>query len=590
MHHLVDFCLDMIQVLIYYYYHHYIIIHIYSYHHYIIIHYYSYIINNYHHYIIFIIIIVILSYITLLSSLSNYYYDTGVVGGALPLIARDLNLTDNQQQWVVSSAVAGAIFGSLISGILMDNIGRKRVAFLSSLVFVLGAIVLSSSMTFQSLLLGRIIVGIAIGCSSMCMPVYVSEVSPSDQRGFLVTCINVAITFGQFLSSCIDGAYADISNGWRYMLGLAAIPAFIQAIGILFLPESPRWLLEKDKTDAAVVALQRLRGTLDVRAEIQEVLNVIQARKDSEMLGHLITEFSDKESESASVSGMDTPLLKSPEISIDKVVASPIKPNSFLKHPLFETTNLRALSIGCSLQAVQQFAGINTVMYYSATILKLAGFTSDLQAIYLSIAVSFCNFVGSLLGLYLCDRVGRRRLTLTSLSFVIVALLAIAFSFFYSQKYSEKIGCWLILTFICIYLLLFAYGMGTMPWTISAEIFPTNIRGVATSITTMTNWISNFIVASTFLTLVKAATKPGAFITYSAISTCFLIYLYFYLPETRGKSLEEIRLLFKNNMWGKSVTITSSRKKNKSKNRNIIPKVKYDDDDESQQRQSSVHL
>jgi hypothetical protein len=110
------------------------------------------------------------------------------------------------------------------------------------------------------------------------------------------------------------------------MLGLAAVPAMIQAVGILFLPESPRWLLEKDKTDAAVVALQKLRGTLDVRVEIQEVLSVIQARKDSEILGHLISEFSDKESESASVSGMDTPLLKSPEISINKVVAAPIKP------------------------------------------------------------------------------------------------------------------------------------------------------------------------------------------------------------------------------------------------------------------------
>jgi SP family myo-inositol transporter-like MFS transporter 13 len=496
---------------------------------------------------------------------------------------------------VVSSAVAGAIFGSLISGILMDNIGRKRVAFLSSLVFVLGAIVLSSSMTFQSLLLGRIIVGIAIGCSSMCMPVYVSEVSPSNQRGFLVTCINVAITFGQFLSSCIDGAYADVSNGWRYMLGLAAVPAMIQAVGILFLPESPRWLLEKDKTDAAVVALQKLRGTLDVRVEIQEVLSVIQARKDSEILGHLISEFSDKESESASVSGMDTPLLKSPEISIDKVVAAPIKPNSFFNHPLFHTTNLRALSIGCCLQAVQQFAGINTVMYYSATILKLAGFTSDLEAIYLSIVVSFCNFIGSLVGLYLCDRVGRRKLTLTSLSSVIVALLAISFSFFYSQRYSNKIGCWLILTFICIYLLVFAYGMGTMPWTISAEIFPTNIRGVANSITTMTNWICNFIVASTFLTLVNILTKPGAFITYAVVSTCFLIFLYIYLPETKGKPLEEIRVLFTNNMWGKNVNIfrnsnSRNRNKNNNVNRNIIPKVKLYDEEDSQQRQSSVHI
>jgi SP family myo-inositol transporter-like MFS transporter 13 len=201
----------------------------------------------------------VLIQLTIIASFGGllFGYDTGVVGGALPLIALDMKLNDDQQQWVVSSAVGGAIIGSAISGILMDYIGRKRVALISSLVFILGAIILSSSSNFTSLLVGRVVIGIAIGCSSMCMPIYVSEVAPSSQRGFLVTTINVAITFGQFLSSCIDGAYASSTNGWRYMLGLAAIPAFIQAVGILFLPESPRWLLEKDRTDAAVVALQR---------------------------------------------------------------------------------------------------------------------------------------------------------------------------------------------------------------------------------------------------------------------------------------------------------------------------------------------
>ena len=245
---------------------------------------------------------------------------------------------------------------------------------------------------------------------------------------------------------------------------------------------------------------------------------------------------------------MGTPLL-----SIDKTMtASAAMTSNWFSHPLFEPSNMRALSIGCCLQAVQQFAGINTVMYYSATILKLAGFTSDLEAIYLSIVVSFCNFIGSLLGLYLCDRIGRRSLTLTSLFAVTVALLGIAFSFYYAENYSEQVGCWLILTMICIYLLVFSPGMGTMPWTISAEIFPTHVRGIANSITTMTNWVSNFIVASTFLSLVRVATKTGAFVTYSVISACFLLYLYRYLPETKGKSLEEIKILFTSNMWGMS--------------------------------------
>jgi len=249
---------------------------------------------------------------------------------------------------------------------------------------------------------------------------------------------------------------------------------------------------------------------------------VIQARKDSEILGTLINEYGNdtNDKESDTTTDMDTPLL-----SIDMTSSPSSSLLNKFTHPLFEPTNMRALSVGCCLQAVQQFAGINTVMYYSATILKLAGFTSDLEAIYLSIVVSLFNFCGSLVGLYLCDRIGRRRLALTSLFAVIVALIGIAFSFYYSQHYSEKVGCWLILSFICIYLLCFAPGMGTMPWTISAEIFPTHVRGVANSITTMTNWISNFIVASTFLSLVRVATKAGAFITYAVISAIFTIFI-----------------------------------------------------------------
>lgn len=478
-----------------------------------------------------------------------------------------LNLNNQQQELVVSVTIIGAMATAAVSGVLNDRYGRKPVIMASSVVFVLGAIVMAVSRNYEELLVGRLIVGLGVGASSMSVPVYVSEAAPAPIRGFLVTCVNVAITSGQFISSLVDGGFSEVHDGWRYMLGLAAVPAFIQLVGFLFLPESPRWLVKKAKIEQATVALAKLRGPeYDVDEEIRDVQESLTIEENSSGQVDLWS------------------LLTQPHVR-------------------------RALWVGCALQAAQQLSGINTVMYYSATILKLAGFTDNTTAIWLACVVSFMNMVGSSIGLYLVERTGRRRLTLTSLFAVAVALAWIAVSFYVAKVESEDVhgvgscnhnncfdcvtdndcgfcsnvlgegfhgsACirgdeddpndegmcaskdydfyecpsgawrgWMIFISFCAYLLVFAPGMGTMPWTINSEIYPLNVRGVANSVATSVNWICNLIVSITFLTLTEALTRHGAFFLYSGVAMSFFVFLYLRLPETSGKSLEDITTLF----------------------------------------------
>lgn len=540
-------------------------------------------------------------YLTALSCIGGFLfgYDTGVISGALILLDDDFKMSDFQKEVVVGVTVGGAFVAATLAGKACDRFGRSPVILFSSLVFFAGSLILAFADSYDMLIVGRIVVGLGVGAASMSMPIYVGEAAPTEIRGFLVTCINVAITFGQFFSSCIDGGFAYVPHGWRYMLGLAAFPAILQFVGFLFLPESPRWLLEQGKTDMAIMALQRLREKDDVRDEVGAIIESIRDEREKE--GVLFSE----------------------------TTSDPLHNFRFRStvSKLFEKSTFRALLIGSSLQAAQQFSGINTVMYYSATILQLAGFSSTTEAIWLSAVVSFFNFVGSLIGLSFVEKIGRRKLTLISLFFVSVFLGLISLSFYFAEKNSgdssatmlsgscsqyhycfdciQDDGCgfctsipfdgsfyagcipnsgssdrstpldpdqcpnfrndyfsdscpygatygWIIFVALCLYLLSFAPGMGPMPWCINSEIFPTSIRGVGNSISTSVNWSSNLIMSLTFLTISNALSTKGAFALYGGIAFLFLALFYFFLPETKGTTLEKISILFDDHHWGKA--------------------------------------
>ena len=517
--------------------------------------------------------------LTAFASLGGFLfgYDSGIINGALLLLTRDLQLTTFQKELTVSSAIAAAMIGALLTSKLAGRWGRRPAVLATSTIFVLGSVIMAAvplkfgkNVGFSILVLGRVVAGLGIGGASMVVPVYISEAVPNDMRGRLVTVNNLFITGGQVFACIVAGIFSNTYQGWRYMLGLAMVPAIVQFFGFWhILPETPRWLLSNENPDAAREALERMRDkAADVSEEFEELRDLAQ-RADAH--------------DSAS--------------------------SNFLAQ-ISKPWILKSLALGMSLQISQQLIAINTVMYYSSTILTLAGFSTS-SAIWLSVLVSGANFLFTFLGIYLVDRIGRRKLTLWSIAGATGSLAFLGYAFFRMQttsvgvlpgsgsddcaspsscfecdispgcgycaitaqegvcsavntstasgsscSYGNVSGEWslkgctargdgiLALLGLVMYLAAFAPGMGPMPWTINSEIFPQDFRSTGVGITTMCNWVVNFLVSLTFLDLVDVFTSYGAFWFYGGCGVLSFALFYITLPETRGLALEEIALLF----------------------------------------------
>lgn len=325
-------------------------------------------------------------------------YDTGVVSGVMLLLKKELNLTALWQELLVSSTVAAAALSALAGGYLNGLYGRRICILLASFIFIVGGLTLSLGSNKEVLLVGRLTVGFGIGIASMTVPVYIAEVSPPHLRGQLVTLNTLFITGGQFIASVVDGAFSYMGhNGWRYMLGLSVIPAVVQFFGFLFLPESPRWLLQKGFPQRSHQVLSKIRGT----TQVDEEYNAIKSSIEEE-----------------SQYGGEGPVL------CRMLVSAPVR---------------RALLVGCGLQMIQQLSGINTVMYYSATILQMAGIRDDKMAIWLAAGTAGTNFLFTLAGVWLVERVGRRKLTLGSIIGTALSLAVLAFGFLLSAQSSPPV-------------------------------------------------------------------------------------------------------------------------------------------------------
>eukprot|EP00064_Thunnus_orientalis_P008963 superscaffoldBa00001104_g8986 len=468
-------------------------------------------------------------------------YDTGVVSGAMLLLKKEMNLDTLWQELLVSSTVGAAALSALSGGSLNGWLGRKICILIASFIFSVGGIILSLSPNKEVLLVGRITVGLGIGIASMTVPVYIAEVSPSHLRGQLVTINALFITGGQFIASVIDGAFSYLSrDGWRYMLGLSVVPAALQFVGFFFLPESPRWLLQKGRNQEARQVLSQIRGGQNVDEEYDSIRTSIEEEEKEGGGGGLV---------------------------IWRI----------LRHG----PTRRALIVGCGLQMFQQLSGINTVMYYSATILQMAGVRDDKQAIWLAAATSATNFVFTLVGVWLVERVGRRKLTLGSLIGTGLSLTLLAVGFLLSAQNSPPItlhpfdsqnstcrlyGCsnlteaadspiwaynycptsysWIVLTGLILYLAFFAPGMGPMPWTVNSEIYPLWARSTGNACSAGVNWIFNVLVSLTFLHVAEFLTYYGAFFLYTGLVVLGLLFVQGCLPETQGLQLEDIENLF----------------------------------------------
>ncbi|OEC87635.1 MULTISPECIES: sugar porter family MFS transporter [Methanobacterium] len=418
-------------------------------------------------------------------------YDTGVISGAILFIRQAFSLSSTAQEIVVSSVLIGAVIGASISGFLADKYGRRIMVIAAAFVFGIGAIFTALTPDVYTLIAGRIVVGIAIGIASFIAPLYIAEVAPVSIRGALVSLNQLAITVGIVISYLVDFAFAS-SGGWRWMLGLAVVPSIILGVGMYLMPPSPRWLYSKGRIDKARSVLERIRMTKNVSEEMKEIR------------ASLVCEQECKWSE-----------------ILDPVVRP-------------------ALIIGIGLAAFQQLTGINTVIYYAPTILEFAGFQSAAISILATAGIGMINVIMTVVAISLIDRVGRRPLLLIGIIGMITSLATLGIAFVLPGL-STSLGLLSVIS-LMVYVGSFAIGLGPVFWLMISEIYPLRIRGRAMSTATIVNWGTNLVVAITFLSLIQLIGTPGTFWLYSIIGIITWVFVYFLVPETKGKSLEEIEM------------------------------------------------
>ncbi|CAL9040514.1 unnamed protein product [Musa banksii] len=451
-------------------------------------------------------------------------YDTGVISGALLYIRDDFAaVAENNvlQETIVSMAIAGAIIGAAGGGWVNDAYGRKKATLLADIIFAIGSVVMCAAPDPYVLIFGRLLVGLGIGIASVTAPVYISEASPSEIRGGLVGMNVLMITGGQFLSYLVNLAFTEVPGTWRWMLGVAALPAIIQFFLMLFLPESPRWLYLKNEKPQAIAVLAKIYGS----DRLEEEIDILAVASEEAFCSKNNVRYLD--------------VFKSKEMRL-------------------------AFLAGAGLQAFQQFTGINTVMYYSPTIVQMAGFTSNQLALLLSLIVAAMNAAGTIVGIFLIDRCGRRRLTLSSLSGVIISLLILSGAFFLQSSELNSGLCevqtlhgtcgtslgWIAVLGLALYIAFFSPGMGPVPWAVNSEIYPEAYRGVCGGMSATVNWVSNLIVSQTFLSLVTVVGTGGTFLIIAGVAVVAFIFVALFVPETKGLSFEEVERLWKERAWG----------------------------------------
>ena len=415
-------------------------------------------------------------------------FDTAVINGALLFLRQDLQLSTRGTELATSSLLFGCAAGAALAGWLTDRLGRKRILVASALLFAVSAVGAAVPRTLAEFVAARVVGGLAIGVASVLAPLYIAEISPKAIRGRLVSLNQMAIVSGILLAYFVNWALSHGgTTSWRWMFASAAVPSVAFFLALLFVPESPRFLVEKGREADALAVLTRVGGDGAARAELAEIRETI-----AEESGTL--------------------------------------------RELFEERLRKPLAIAVFLAVFQQITGINTVIYYGSLIFKdLVGGQSDSAAIGANVIVGTVNFLMTIVALWVIDRLGRRPLMILSSAGMAVSLFALGFLFELQPPPALA-----ILLVIGLYVASFGVGIGPGVWVVISELFPTRIRGRAMSIATLCLWLACILVSFTFLTLVEKIGSTGAFWVYAAMSVVNLLFIWRLMPETKGRSLEEI--------------------------------------------------
>ncbi len=412
-------------------------------------------------------------------------YDTSVISGAILFVRKQFGLDPFQTELAVSAVLAGAALGAALAGYLSDRFGRRPVLLVNALIFGVFAVVTGMSNGMELFLVARFLVGLAIGVTSMITPLYIAELAPAAIRGALVTLNQLAIVTGIVVAYYVDYLFAG-SNDWRAMFISAVIPSILLLIALIFLPESPRWLAARGRFESAEKVLSRLESSEEVRRNMEELHRITEADR---------LRFWD------------------------------------LLAPRFR----RPLIVGIGLAIFQQITGVNTIIYYTPTILQMGGYHSASTAILATVLVGGVNFVATIVSLFLLDRVGRRPLLLIGVAGMTFGLARLGYSF--GARHVSPAG---VLLDVVVYLASFAVSLGPIFWLLISEIYPTTIRGQAMSLATVVIWIADLLVAITFLSLVQAFGARLSFWLYGAACVAAFVFSWKLVPETKDKTLEQI--------------------------------------------------
>lgn len=429
-------------------------------------------------------------------------YDTAVINGANSFLQTHFALDPQRDSFLIglatASAILGCIPGAMGAGFVSDRFGRRRVLFFCAALYALAGILSAIPQTFVQFIAARILSGIAIGVSSMICPVCIAEIAPPRWRGRLGSLFQLGIVTGIFVTLFINGWIQRPANaawnttcGWRWMFAAEVIPALL-FLGLLFpIPESPRWLIQANRESEARITLHRIGGDDYADAEIAAVKEVLQREQ-----------------------------------------------GSFWE--LFSRRYRVPLLIAMVLMFGSQLSGINAIMYYSTEIFKNA--TRDANAAFTSsVWIGLVNFIATFIAIGLVDKAGRKPLLLFGNAVQVAALVAVGLIFAHNPHSP------LLLGFVILYIAAFAMAMGPLPWIVCSEIFPAKLRGRAMSIATFCIWTGCLIVAQTFPTLLKLIGPTHTFGIYATCSAATFMLVLVLLPETKGRTLEEIETRFARN-------------------------------------------
>lgn len=413
-------------------------------------------------------------------------FDTAVISGVVPFIEKQFALSGTEIGWVVSSLILGCIVGVLLAGAPADKYGRKKVLSAAALLFVVSSIGTAAANSILIFVIFRVFGGFAVGIASMVSPMYIAEIAPAKQRGQLVSLNQLTVVIGILLAFFSNYLLVNTGeNNWRWMLCVMALPAVLFFIALFFVPESPRWLAVKEKSQQALQILEKINGKEIALREMEIINNSLKNKSD------------------ASFKAVFEPALRMP------------------------------LIIGIGLAFFQQITGINTIMYYAPLIFEKSGLSID-SAIYQTILIGVINLVFSLVAIYFVDKAGRKPMLVAGSLLMAISLLILSISFTYN------LNSMITLVAILLFIASFASTLGPVTWVVISELFPNNIRGKAMSVSIVFVWITCFFVSLLFPVLLEKIGGGNTFLVLAFFCLLSLLFNIKFTKETKGKELEEI--------------------------------------------------